>query len=154
LTTVFFTEKKVESDGFIQDCYEKFCKIKGKPHFVIYIDRTVPKPKLKGDESKHFSLSHSGNITVCAFGDSPVGVDVQVHKDIDFAAVSERFFGNTVTTEREFFDGFTRGEATTKRYEIPLTEGLKIREGKNFHFLKGYSLALCGEEPIFFCEIK
>ncbi|RCX13841.1 4'-phosphopantetheinyl transferase [Anaerobacterium chartisolvens] len=49
------------------------------------------KPELKGDRSLQFNISHSDNWVVCAIGDSPVGVDVETVKPIDFK-LAERFF--------------------------------------------------------------
>lgn len=156
MNIVFFTEKKVESDDFIITCYGGFCRAVGWEQREVKIDRSSPKPKftLNGAEcAPYFSLSHSDNLTVCSIGEKPVGVDVQKIKKVDYARISERFFGVKITDKTEFFNEFTKGEATVKRYEIPFVEGMKRREGKNYNYFEGYAFALCGDTPSFFSEI-
>lgn len=75
--TIYHTMKKTESEAFIRravsdytktdcSCAEILRETKGKPYFA---DPTLP----------FFSLSHSGEHTVCAVGPAPCGVDVQEH---------------------------------------------------------------------------
>lgn len=122
------------------------------------MDRTEPKPRLIGNGGENlaeFSLSHSGKYVVCVVSEKPAGVDIQLKKEICIEDVSERFFGKKITDKDEFFDEYSKGEATTKLYGIPLTEGLRVREGKNYRIFGGYAFALCGgDEPVLFNEIK
>jgi len=39
------------------------------------------KPRFSDFPNLHFNLSHSGSFALCALGDSPVGVDIQIVKD-------------------------------------------------------------------------
>ena len=39
------------------------------------------KPYFPGHEGRHFNLSHSGDLALCALDDAPVGVDIQVVKE-------------------------------------------------------------------------
>lgn len=39
------------------------------------------KPAFAGEESRHFNLSHSGSLALCALDGAPVGVDIQVVKE-------------------------------------------------------------------------
>ena len=51
------------------------------------------KPRIDGLEDFHFNLSHSGDRVVIAWGDSPVGVDVQeMRMDAGKEALAKRFF--------------------------------------------------------------
>ena len=157
MNIVFFTEKEVESDDFIMSCYAGYCRARKETPKNLKIDRSTPKPKFTCDGvlcPPYFSLSHSDKLTVCSIGEKPVGVDVQKIKKVDYARISERFFGTTITNQASFFNEFTKGEATIKLYEIPFTEGMKRREGKNYNYFKGYAFAMCGDTPFFFSEVK
>jgi phosphopantetheinyl transferase len=48
------------------------------------------KPECAG--GPHVSISHSGELVVCAVGDAPVGVDVETRPPRDVEAVAERYF--------------------------------------------------------------
>lgn len=158
MTIVFFTEYPVKSDDFILSAYEKFCHVTRKKILSATVDRTEPKPRLIGNDGEtltEFSLSHSGKYVVCAMSEKPVGVDIQLKKETAAEDISERFFGQKITDKDEFFDEFGKGEATAKLYGIPLSEGLRTREGKTYRLFDGYAFALCGgDEPVFFNEIK
>lgn len=49
------------------------------------------RPRLKGDENVHFSLTHSGRVAACIVADRPVGIDVETIKESDIT-LAERFF--------------------------------------------------------------
>lgn len=49
------------------------------------------KPLLLNPSEIHFNISHSGSWVVCAASNSPVGIDVEVIKPIDFE-IAKRFF--------------------------------------------------------------
>lgn len=51
-------------DMEIQFCYSKYGK-----------------PSLMNEKSIHFNLSHAGEWVVCAIGDTPVGIDVEIIRD-------------------------------------------------------------------------
>ena len=51
------------------------------------------KPRIAGQDHFHYNLSHSGNRVAMAWGDSPVGVDVQhMHMDAGKEQLARRFF--------------------------------------------------------------
>lgn len=51
------------------------------------------KPRIAGQDRFYYNLSHSGNRVVIAWGDSPVGVDVQqMHMDSGREDLAMRFF--------------------------------------------------------------
>lgn len=74
---------------------------------------TYGKPYIKGKESFYFNISHSGEYVVLAYGDQPVGIDIEeirdknLDKNID---VAKRCF-----TEKEYeyvLSGYCNGEGT------------------------------------------
>lgn len=81
------------------------------------------KPFLRGRADFHFNLSHAGKWVVIAYGDSPVGVDVEeLRTDTDLEAIARRFFAageqNAVREaedkRRRFFEIWTAKESWLK----------------------------------------
>jgi 4'-phosphopantetheinyl transferase len=67
------------------------------PERFIIGRQTKGKPYFKDMPSLHFSVSHSGDVFVCAFSDLPVGVDIQEYKNRPDEAercrkIAQRFF--------------------------------------------------------------
>ncbi|MCM3746393.1 4'-phosphopantetheinyl transferase superfamily protein [Paenibacillus pasadenensis] len=59
---------------------------------LVFVKNAYGKPMLSPPAADcHFNVSHAGSWVVCAFGDSPVGVDVERIKPIDIS-IAERFF--------------------------------------------------------------
>lgn len=80
---------------------------KGKPYF--------------SDMDLHFSLSHSGNLAVCAVSDKEIGVDIEKIRDVN-PAVADRYFTseeceyicNAENTKKAFFEIWTKTESRVK----------------------------------------
>lgn len=74
----------------------------------FYTDKNG-KPHLTGDRM-HFSLSHSGDYVACAVDHSPVGMDIEVPRDVDMSIIKR------VCTEEElqFVLGDTRAQTADK----------------------------------------
>lgn len=67
------------------------------------------KPSLIYTEKFEFNLSHSGKWVVCAVDTSPLGIDVECLRDIDFS-IAERFFSNIEYGDIMEKDGLERLE--------------------------------------------
>lgn len=152
---IYFTERKTESDRFIYASYGAYCRIKGIDKLNVSIERSA-KPAFKtadgADCGAHFSLSHSGNLTACAVSDEEIGLDVQIHSDIDFAALSNRFFQHEITDKKEFFDRFACGEARTKLNGGELLNGLLEGGGSVLTLFPEHSVAVCGGSGTVFLQ--
>lgn len=61
----------------------------------------------------HFNFSNSGNYAACALSDVPVGVDIEVERDVS-DAVTDRFLGGVRGTKRERTALWTRYESMGK----------------------------------------
>jgi len=82
------------------------------------------KPYLKNYPNIHFSLSHSGDMAICAISDNPVGVDIQVCTDFKDEICRRYFkkceadyvFGAKIPAEKKerFFRIWTLKEAYSK----------------------------------------
>lgn len=67
------------------------------------------KPRIEGVDQFHFNLSHSGSRVAIAWGDSPVGVDVQqMHMDPGKENLAKRFF---TPEEQAYICASQKGEA-------------------------------------------
>ena len=88
------------------------------------------KPHIPERPDFHYNLSHSGNWVVIAFGETPVGVDVEkIRQDTDTDALARRFFApqeqrflkESASDERQrFFEIWTKKESFLKyTVEIP-----------------------------------
>lgn len=82
------------------------------------------KPYIKDRLGFHYNLSHSGAWVVIAWGDSPVGVDVQKHDaSADLDGIARRFFApdeqayvreNPLQKVQRFYEIWTRKESCLK----------------------------------------
>ena len=130
------------------------------------------KPRIRELPGFQFNLSHSGDWVVLAYGDSPVGVDVQQHrKDRDIAAFARRFFtpeeqsyvfGPEADPTARFYEVWTGKESWLKYLGTGLTKPLasfsilQPEPGICFHHRQlpgGYSLSLCCREEAYTMEI-
>ena len=86
----------------------------------------------------HFSLSHSGNLAVCAVSDQPVGIDVEEMRPVDYRVAEKMFtqeereyvFLTTRRKQQRFFEIWTKKEAYVKRL------GKSISDFPNFNVHK------------------
>ncbi len=118
-------------------------------------------------EEVEFNLSHSGNISVCAVSDYPVGVDVEKIRDVNMDIAKEKFCANEYNTiinsnnsQNSFFEYWVKKEsyvkALGKGLRIPLNEIYvdKISDWKFCMYeIEGYKLCVCTKEEAEF-EIK
>jgi 4'-phosphopantetheinyl transferase len=124
------------------------------------------KPYIKNAENFHYNLSHSGHWVVIAYGDSPVGIDVeQIRMDAPKEHIAHRFFTaeeqeyifqspEDCRTER-FFQIWTAKESYLKYLGTGLRralnsfsvlgEGAKLGIRLHSTFLDNYCLTLCSE---------
>lgn len=123
---------------------------------IIYGDKG--KPYVEGNGA-YFSLSHSGNIALCAVSDNEVGADVQeikpLKKDVSsrICALSEAAAYNSLSEEEKtnfLFKLWAKKESVMKFYglgfalpfkDIDTSDEVKIRGEKTGLFFKEYPLA-------------
>jgi 4'-phosphopantetheinyl transferase len=124
---------------------------KGKPYFPAW-------PEV------HFSLSHSGDFTACAYAGRPVGLDLQVHRYCRQAKIAQRYFHPEETAYLaasgyvDFYDLWTAKESYGKYTgdgiagilgEISLAAGDDLKASlpdavlRRPPFRPGYSMCLC-----------
>lgn len=98
---------------------------------IEYVFSERGKPRLKGSDSPHFSISHCKKYAACAISNTPVGVDVeQVGRGK--LAEAERFFCeresrlltslSSAAQDHVFTVLWTAKEAVSKCFDVPLVE--------------------------------
>lgn len=94
----------------IRRAAEDYCKIRHcSPDFVRSVRNAAilrtpsGKPYFDGPEL-YFSVSHSGNLWACAFGGSPLGLDVQEMRPRRYDRLMRRFFTENEWSYSEIFE--------------------------------------------------
>lgn len=123
---------------------------KGKPYFK--------------DSALSFSLSHSGDLVLCAIADHEIGVDVQKVIDLEWEKLAKRFFSleeqdwlSSVDSKEEFFRLWCRKEAFGKmtgegaatylgQSFLKEQRGIALRDGKLSIRGETYYYCVCTQE--------
>ncbi|MEH6970996.1 4'-phosphopantetheinyl transferase family protein [Bacillus sp. JJ675] len=146
---------------------------------IAFTSGRYGKPSALGLPNFHFNISHSGKWILCAAGSSPVGVDVEKIKPVNYD-IAERFFSSEEyrdlmeKSEPErlsyFYHLWTMKESFVKRagkglslpldsFSVKLAEdgrvSLKVPSGhppcymKTYELDPDYKMAVCSAEPDF-----
>lgn len=105
------------------------------------------KPYIEGDFTdsvyKYFNISHSGNYSVCAFADVPVGIDIEKIHPVS-KRVIDRFLNSCAPedairmwTRRESFGKMTGGGFVDTRYDTVL------HTFREYNDIDGYIITVC-----------
>lgn len=126
------------------------------------------KPHLKDVEGFHYNLSHAGSYVAIAYGDTPVGLDVEQYRtDSNIDALSKRFYtadeqrslSQTPPDQRRerFFQIWTAKESILKYWGTGLRRSLDSFStltayqafGLHLHHipLNGHCITLCTTDP-------
>ena len=130
------------------------------------------KPRIAGQDTFHYNLSHSGNRVVIAWGDSPVGVDVQqMRKKMGWEKLAARYFTaqewefifeDSELAEERFYRIWTAKESYLKYLGTGLSKSLSsfsVLSPEIAPMLKtkvlpdGYCITLCSEDADFTFEL-
>ena len=125
---LFFARGEADSDKFIKFCYGHYRDIMAQygadlPKEVEIVRKEGEKPRFDTEEA-YFNLSHSGGVMMLGISHSPIGVDIEKIRDIDYKKFDfidaddiEDFFEKW--TERESYLKFTGEGLSAFRREIP-----------------------------------
>ena len=114
-------DKTKKSDERIQEvakCYSETTGIKGNFNKICREERG--KPYFPEASHVHFSVSHSGEIWLCAFSQEKIGVDIQEITDCDWVKVANRFFNQQESDflkekkKEDFFELWSAKESYVK----------------------------------------
>jgi 4'-phosphopantetheinyl transferase len=115
------------------------------------------KPFLVGYDRYHFSLSHAGRYVACATDDEPVGIDIEVMRQVDLG-IAKRFYSEDEKSflfsrpedqrQKAFYQIWTRKESYIKRdgrgLSIPLPSfSVFGAEDVSFHQVYENEEAIC-----------
>ncbi len=125
---LFFARGEADSDKFIKFCYGHYRDIMAQygadlPKEVEIVRKEGEKPRFDTEEA-YFNLSHSGGVMMLGISHSPIGVDIEKIRDIDYKKFDfidaddlDDFFEKW--TERESYLKFTGEGLSAFRREIP-----------------------------------
>ena len=147
---LFFAKGEAQSDKFVKYCYSYYRDIMSGygndlPKNVEIIREEGKKPRFD-TEKAYFNLSHSHGVIMLGISHTPIGVDIEKIRDIDFSKFTfidaedvEDFFEKW--TERESYLKLTGEGLSNFRCEIP-------REAHFEHFpvYEDYHACVCADE--------
>lgn len=147
---LFFAKGEAQSDKFVKYCYSYYRDIMSDcgndlPQNVEIIREEGKKPRFD-TEKAYFNLSHSHGVIMLGISHTPIGVDIEKIRDIDFSKFTfidaedvEDFFEKW--TERESYLKLTGEGLSNFRCEIP-------REAHFEHFpvYEDYHACVCADE--------
>lgn len=147
---LFFARGEVDSDKFIKFCYGHYRDIMaqygGDLPQEISIIRTNGKKPYFDSEEVFFNLSHSHGVVMLGISHTPIGVDIEKIRDIDFkrfdfieAEDLDEFFEKW--TERESYLKFTGKGLSMMRCEIPADAHFE-----HFPVFGEYHACVCADE--------
>ena len=125
---LFFARGEADSDKFVKYCYSYYRDIMAGygnelPKTVEIIREEGKKPRFDTEDA-HFNLSHSHGVIMLGISHTPIGVDIEKIRDIDYKKFDfidaddlEDFFEKW--TERESYLKFTGEGLSAFRREIP-----------------------------------
>ena len=147
---LFFARGEADSDKFIKFCYGHYRDIMAQygadlPKEVEIVRKDGEKPRFDTEEA-YFNLSHSGGVMMLGISHSPIGVDIEKIRDIDYKKFDfidaddlEDFFEKW--TERESYLKFTGEGLSGFRKEIP-----DDAHFEHFPVWDEYHACVCAEE--------
>lgn len=147
---LFFAKGSVDSDKFIKFCYGHYRDIMSRqggvlPNTLDIIREEGKKPRFDSDEV-FFNLSHSHGVVMLGISHTPIGVDIEKIRDIDYKSVKfidaddvEDFFEKW--TERESYLKLTGEGLRNLRCEIPSDVHFE-----HFPVYEDYHACVCADE--------
>lgn len=76
------------------------------------------KPVILSPEGYYISVSHSGEVVAVVISDTPIGVDIEEVRELDFSLLKERFLSEKEKSEvkdvKSFFSVWVKKEAESK----------------------------------------
>lgn len=147
---LFFARGEIDSDKFIKYCYGHYRDLMKNgdfdlPHSVSIIREQGKKPCFDTPVA-HFNLSHSHGVLMLGISHSPLGVDIEKIRPIDYkkfdfisADSIDEFFERW--TERESYLKFTGEGLSSFRCQIPSDAHFE-----HFPVYEDYHACVCAEE--------
>ena len=111
---LFFAKGEAQSDKFVKYCYSYYRDIMSGcgndlPQNVEIIREEGKKPRFD-TEKAYFNLSHSHGVIMLGISHTPIGVDIEKIRDIDFS----KFTFIDAEDVEDFFEKWTERESYLK----------------------------------------
>ena len=147
---LFFARGELNSDDFVKFCYGHYRDIMSQygadlPKSLEIIREEGQKPRFDSEEV-FFNLSHSHGVIMLGISHTPIGVDIEKIRDIDYKKFTfidaedlEDFFEKW--TERESYLKWTGEGLSAFRREIP-----KDAHFEHFPVSDDYHACVCADE--------
>ena len=134
---LFFARGEADSDKFVKYCYSYYRDIMAGygnelPKTVEIIREEGKKPRFDTEDA-HFNLSHSHGVIMLGISHTPIGVDIEKIRDIDYSKFT--------FTERESYLKWTGEGLSNFRCKIP-----KDAHFEHFPVYDGYHACVCADE--------
>lgn len=120
------------------------------------------------NNGSEFNISHSGDTVIVAFGEKPIGIDIEQIKPIDIKSVSHffhpieiNFINNAFDCTEAFYKVWTRKEAYLKAKGVGMIENLNRTNClphiisdetqwklETLNMLEGYQISICIPEEV------
>lgn len=147
---LFFVRGEVDSDKLVRFCYGHYRDIMSQygnelPKEIAIIREQGQKPRFDSDEV-FFNLSHSHGVVMLGISHTPIGVDIERVRDIDY----KRFDFIEAEDIDDFFEKWTERESYLKlvgsglnrlRCEIP-----EAAHFEHFPVFGEYHACVCADE--------
>lgn len=150
---------RIAADALCRNAIAEFCGV--SPAGIIFEYTRHGKPYAKG-LPVHFSISHSGDIAVCAVSDNEIGIDIEKIRTVNprsaerFASEKEREYIRTA--ENGFFEIWTLKEAYFKCIGTGLGSDIKnvtfnVSDSGIACSENGYELSFYETDKDYICSI-
>lgn len=150
---------RIAADALCRKAISEFCGI--SPDEIVFGYTEKGKPYAKG-LPVYFSISHSGDIAVCAVSDCEIGIDIEKIRSIN-PRISDKFATEEeneyiCTSENGFFEIWTLKEAYFKCIGTGLGKNIKnvsfkILENKIHCSKSGYEFSFYEISKDYICSI-
>lgn len=122
---ILVSRKPQESTLFLAKAVSCYCAAFGGGKGEAIIEKDGAGRPFVANLPLSVSLTHTDGMTLAAVSAGAVGVDAERKRELPFAALSARFFGERITEKEAFFARWTAGEAYKKATGLHLPAALR-----------------------------
>jgi 4'-phosphopantetheinyl transferase len=146
-------EERLRAEGLAGNVRHRFVRSRAFRRRILGPDAEIlteenGRPFVKGNPV-FFSMSHSASLLVMAVDNHPVGIDVELMKERNFAKLSSWFFGDCIADCVDFYRRWTRFEAGLKLAGMTLfSQGAPVPKYLHSEALGGYMLSVASNNEI------
>jgi 4'-phosphopantetheinyl transferase len=154
---IYKYNKSLPSETYARDALSRFT---GKGGEAFEFKRGKHGKPYEIRNEVFFSLSHSGEILICAVSKNEVGADVEKIRSVEhMKKIAQRYFENEkISDEKDFFNAWVKREAYLKYKGTGFANGGKEKAVnvflKNIFEIDGYAVSVCAKDEEFVEIVK